>query len=342
MPDNKPPLSDNRRAKVGDFLLTPYERVIIPEVLRPWSISTAVRSPDRLRGFLSVLTQMEGREWNLAAQTSFQIRLIQARLFGDHKNYQFCDGLPLSDIKLINGSADISYRQAKQIFARKNYKAPAMRGRRLFKPLEKLGFASLRKGCIHITATGKMLLAEDKDYGDIFLRAFLKWQLPNPLEPRFSAKQGYNIKPFVGVLRLIAAVNRLCAKASGKQKGISFDEFRIFAMTLIDWRDIQRVAEEIIQFRRDIAMCPVAERDAFVEGAAARLRPNFRFNSRDIYDSARTSLLYFRMTNYIHSRDLGYRIILSPVREIELKSLFARDSAAPIANFADLDCSYAA
>ena len=339
MPDNKPPLSDNRRAKVGDFLLTPYERVIIPEVLRPWSISTAVRSPDRLRGFLSVLTQMEGREWNLAAQTSFQIRLIQARLFGAHQN-QFYRGLSQSDIDLMESVKPISYKRAGQIFASKNYESPPMRGRGSFKPLEKFGFASLRKGCIRITATGKMLLAEDKDYGDIFLRAFLKWQLPNPLEPLFPAKQGYNIKPFVGVLRLIAAVNRLCAKAGEKQKGISFDEFRIFALSLIDWRKINKTAEEIMTFRRQLARVSRAGRPAFVEKAAGQFRPHFNLrHSRDYADNA---VRYFRMTKYVSLRGAEGNIYidLEPARKVELSSLFKRDNAEPISDFRGFGGSY--
>ncbi len=36
--------------------------------LKSWSISTTVRSPDRLCGFLFMLASMEGEEWNNSIQ----------------------------------------------------------------------------------------------------------------------------------------------------------------------------------------------------------------------------------------------------------------------------------
>ncbi|MGI9305752.1 MAG: hypothetical protein ACR2P5_00445 [Gammaproteobacteria bacterium] len=84
-------------------------------MLKPWSISTAVRSPDRLRGFLSVLAQMEGEEWNSKGQESFQIRLIQSRLFGAYQQ-QFYGNLPQNYIDLIESGQNISYQQASDIF----------------------------------------------------------------------------------------------------------------------------------------------------------------------------------------------------------------------------------
>ena len=166
-------------------------------MIKPWSISTTVRTPDRLRGFLSVLAQLEGERWDKSTQQSFQIRLIQARLFGAHNN-QFYSNLPQADISLIESERPISYRKAADIFSRKNYEDPPMRGRQSFKPLQKFGFASVEDGKVRITEMGRILLAETKDYGDIFLHSLLKWQIPNPLEREFPAKQGYNIKPFVG------------------------------------------------------------------------------------------------------------------------------------------------
>ena len=171
--------------------------LIITKMIKPWSISTTVRTPDRLRGFLSVLAQLEGERWDKSTQQSFQIRLIQARLFGAHNN-QFYSNLPQADISLIESERPISYRKAADIFSRKNYEDPPMRGRQSFKPLQKFGFASVEDGKVRITEMGRILLAETKDYGDIFLHSLLKWQIPNPLEREFPAKQGYNIKPFVG------------------------------------------------------------------------------------------------------------------------------------------------
>lgn len=46
---------------------------------KPWSISTTVRNPERLRDFLRVLKTLEGRKFDDGTQKKFQIRLIQER-----------------------------------------------------------------------------------------------------------------------------------------------------------------------------------------------------------------------------------------------------------------------
>jgi len=43
---------------------------------KPWSISTTVRNPDRIRGFLEVLREFEGVEFDEKQQIRFQIKLI--------------------------------------------------------------------------------------------------------------------------------------------------------------------------------------------------------------------------------------------------------------------------
>lgn len=303
-------------------------------MFKPWSISTTVRSPDRLRGFLSVLAGMEGMEWR-SAQSEFQIRLIQSRLYGAH-TAQFYNGLSQQHIDLIENEKEISLAQARAIFCSKNYNDPGMRGRQSFKALGRFGFASASNGNIFITDMGKMLLAETKDYGEIFLRALLKWQLPNNLDRHFQ--KGYNIKPFVGVLRLIAAVNNLSAKQNDKEKGLSFEEFKIFAITLINSQNIDKTAGEIIQFRQDLNRTPVNERHVFIENSAARLRPNFEMANRQDY--ADNAIRYFRMTKYVRLRGWGSYIDLEPARKNELATLFNNDNASAISDFTNLGGSY--
>ena len=48
----------------------------------PWSISTTVRNPERLRSFLQVLKKIEGKIWDNEAQKKYQTLLIQERLYG--------------------------------------------------------------------------------------------------------------------------------------------------------------------------------------------------------------------------------------------------------------------
>lgn len=45
--------------------------------VKPWSISTTVRNPARLRDFLQVLADLAGKPFDASAQREYQIRLIQ-------------------------------------------------------------------------------------------------------------------------------------------------------------------------------------------------------------------------------------------------------------------------
>ena len=306
-------------------------------MLKPWSISTAVRNPERLRGFLQVLADMAGECWR-DCQANFQVRLIQHRLYGA-SSLQFYNGLSQEHVDLIESGRPISLQEAWEIFNSKNYEDPSMRGRQSFKPLQRFGFASIENERIRITGMGEMLLADDWEKNDVFLRAMLKWQLPNPLDRNFREEDGYNIKPFVGVLRLMDEVNRLVKKNKIKAKGLSFSEFKVFALTLINWCEIENVAEEITQFRHDNMALPAAEREALLDSEATRLRPDF--NMRHIRDYADNALRYFRATGYVHLSDWGHRIVPSRYKETELASLFASDRGTPIIDFADLGGSYA-
>lgn len=107
----------------------------------PWSISTTVRNPERLRDFLAVLKLLEGQEFNLENQCKYQILLIKAKLYKP-------TNLPPNFRNLFeNPDPDsISYETARKIFKLKNYEDPAMRGRQSANPLNKFGFAIARAG----------------------------------------------------------------------------------------------------------------------------------------------------------------------------------------------------
>ncbi|MFN3467958.1 MAG: hypothetical protein ACK4WF_09710, partial [Candidatus Brocadiales bacterium] len=48
---------------------------------KPWSISTTVRNPERLRDFLMVLRKLEDEEFNRENQIKYQVLLIQEKLY---------------------------------------------------------------------------------------------------------------------------------------------------------------------------------------------------------------------------------------------------------------------
>ena len=88
---------------------------------KPWSISTTLRNPERLRDFLRVLKQLENHEWNAENQKKYQVLLIKERLYG-YGNNQFYKGLSQNNIDLIdNPKKNISLDKAKEMFESKEY-----------------------------------------------------------------------------------------------------------------------------------------------------------------------------------------------------------------------------
>ena len=204
-----------------------------------------------------------------------------------------------------------------------------MRGRNSFKPLQKIGFANIVSGRVKITETGESLLAEKDDYEEIFLRVLLKWQIPNPLDAvGFPLRHGYNIKPFVGVLRLIEEVNKQCEDKKIKAKGLSRLEFASFALTLVDYKDIGKTAHDIVALRSKTKNIPFAQRDDFFKQQIILLRPNFAL--KNIHDYADNTIRYFRLTKYIRVQEWGGYINLEPLKKKELTFLFQKDNARPL------------
>ena len=303
---------------------------------KPWSITTTLRNPERLRDFLKVLNQLENHEWNIENQKKYQILLIKERLYG-YGNNQFYKGISQDNIDLIdNPQKYISFGKAEEIFEFKEYKDSPMRGRQSINPLKKFGFAIIKDGKIVITDLGKLFLNEKFDIGEIFFKSFLKWQIPNPDSDDYSYKEGYDIKPFIGVLHLIRRVNDKYAAIGKSGKGISRSEFSLLCPTLINYKDIDLYAERIISLRKklegksnqkkiDIFNKYRGEFAAEFLGTSSNKEINKLLNNlKDYGDNA---IRYFRLTRYIYIRGGGYYIDLEPRRSIEIKKLLNLDNA---------------
>ena len=211
---------------------------------KPWSISTTVRNPERLRDFLGVLKILEGEFFNLENQIKYQIILIQNKVYKPtnltKKQKEYFDDI----------EKEMPFSAAKEIFNAKNYNDPPHRGRQSFNPLKKFGFATIIDGKVRITELGNHFLGKDYDMGEIFFRSFLKWQIPNLDSNNFRKKDGFAIKPFIGTLHLINEVNKKWKAVKEEPVGISKEEFSLFVPTLINYMDIIRQAEKVINFRK--------------------------------------------------------------------------------------------
>jgi len=303
---------------------------------KPWSISTTVRNPERLRDFLGVLKILEGEPFNSKNQIKYQILLIKNKFYKpnnltkEQKEY-------FDDIEKV-----MPFSVAKEIFNAQKYKDPAMRGRNSVAPLNKMGLCIAKNSTsgVKITSLGEYFLSDNYDLGKLFFIHFLKWQLPNPDNKKFTEKDGFIIKPFIGTLHLINEVNKKWKALKKEPVGISKEEFSLFVPTLINYLDIIRQAEKVIDFRKQIR-----ERKSDKEKRAFRnrYRKNFAakfLNTSDnkainsllnnLKDYGDNTIRYFRLTRYIHIRGNGYYIDLELRRRIELKKLLETDNAAPI------------
>lgn len=102
-----------------------------------------------------------------------------------------------------------------------------------------LGFVNL-KPTISLTDAGKELVYGSRPQ-EIFLRQLLKFQLPSPYHTETTETAGnFCVRPYLEIIRLIRELEY-----------ITFDEFKIFAIRLTDYRKFEEIKNEIIKFREE-------------------------------------------------------------------------------------------
>ena len=300
-------------------------------MLKAWSITTTVRNPERLRDFLVALKPLENKTWDEASQENYQKLLIKNRLYG-FGNTQFYNGLTASIVKLINDTdSEIDDDTIDEIIKLKNYTDFAMRGRQSINPLTKFGFVIIDSGTVKITELGKKLIASEKDAGDVFLKSFIKWQIPNPASNDFPNEGNYDVVPFVATLKLISEVNRIEAEQGNNAVGISKREFSLFAPSLVKYVDIENYAEQIVKLRALQKGKTKQERkeirDDYRKQFAIKFLGTTNQNAIDkllknLKDYGDNAIRYFRLTKFIRIRGNGFYIDLEPNRHTETEALF--------------------
>lgn len=102
-----------------------------------------------------------------------------------------------------------------------------------------LGFVDLSPH-IELTDAGKALVYGNRPQ-EVFLRQLLKFQFPSPYHIEKSSIEGtFFIKPYLEIMRLIRDLESL-----------SFDELKIFALMLTDYRQYDIVKNAILNFRAE-------------------------------------------------------------------------------------------
>ncbi|QQS60816.1 MAG: AlwI family type II restriction endonuclease [Candidatus Moraniibacteriota bacterium] len=312
-------------------------------MLKAWSITTTVRNPERLRDFLVALKPLENKTWDNANQENYQKLLIKNRLYG-FGNAQFYNGLTADIVKMINDTdSEINDNTVDEIIRLKNYTEFAMRGRQSINPLTKFGFVIIDNGIVKITELGKKLIASEKDAGDVFLKSFIKWQIPNPASNDFPDDGDYDVVPFVATLKLISEVNRIEAGKGNNAVGISKREFSLFVPSLVKYADIEKYAEEIVKLRTLQKGKKKQERKEIRDNYRKQFATNFLGTSKqtaidkllqNLRDYGDNAIRYFRLTKFIRIRGNGFYIDLEPNRRIEIEALFESEFYKP-KHFAD-------
>lgn len=306
--------------------------------MKPWSLSTTVRNPERILPFLHTLKEMEGEDFDENGQVKFQILLIQNRLYKPN-------GLGRRMLSYYETSGDkMTYAQAEEIFehmkSRSNElrKDPGLRGRTSVAPLTKMGLAIASKtsGAVQITDLGRAFLIGEADIGDVYFRFFIKWQIPNPQSKDYANDGSYDIKPFIGVLHLINLVNEKEAALGNKPKGISKKEFALFAPTLVQYNKVNDYAQKIINLRAELKGRKKQEQREIFEKHRKLFASEF-LNTKDqkeiegllsnLKDYGDNAIRYFRLTRFIHIRGGGFYVDLEPRRSVEIKALLEYDNA---------------
>lgn len=102
-----------------------------------------------------------------------------------------------------------------------------------------MGFIDLSPH-ISLTDAGKALVYGNRPQ-EVFLRQLLKFQLPSPYHIENTNNKGtFYIRPYLEILRLVRHLGYL-----------SFDELKIFAMQMTDYRKFDNIKEKILRFRSD-------------------------------------------------------------------------------------------
>lgn len=291
-----------------------------------WSMSTTVRNADRITGFLRTAAELEGEPWDVTSQIKYQILLIRDRQYlSDPDNKQTVSGLSEEQRELLEDKERrMTFGEAEGIFLAKRYEDPAMRGRQSIAPLRKLGLVRT-DGRVRITPLGRMLLDGAVTFGDFMLESMLKYQYPNPQDRGFRT---WNIKPFIGILRLIRRVNELCETRGEKPKGISTTEFGIFALSLRRYDAVDETAERLLEFRHELeSRRSDEERSRFTEDYILDYLAGFNNPVQNVFEYADNMVRYIRQTKYIHIRGKFARtyVDLEPRRRREIDAILAED-----------------
>ncbi len=285
------------------------------------SISTTVRSPYRIPDQLKVIKKyFEGKKWNNDTMPrEFMYRIIQSKAYSPSLKK-----LSQNDQVKYENNEILEYNFAKHVFKKQNFDDDFRRSRSNFDPPRKLGFVNTYNGVLKITSSGEELIKNEENVSEIFLKSLLKWQLPNFTQLKdYKTKDGHNIIPLVGFIKLIKSIN----KKYEKPVGISRTEINIFLPSLININDVDNISEDILNFRNKFKQIKnKKDRSYFIKETYRKFSKKNKFKnpystSKDYGDNLRR---YFYYTDLF--KDNGFYININEYRNSEVSEILSKFS----------------
>lgn len=204
-----------------------------------------------------------------------------------------------------------------------------------------LGFINLMPK-IELTEAGNAFIYGKRPQ-EIFLRQLLKFQLPSPYHEEDKDIVGtFCVRPYLEILRLIREL-----------KYITFDEFKIFAVQMTNYRKFNTIKQFILSFRRskgdfkgkykrfvnetwekeirDIYRDKIAAgRTKTRETNDASLKKFIRTKKSNMRDYADACFRYLRYTGLISISHRDRSISLFPDKIVEVDFILSRVSREPV------------
>lgn len=257
---------------------------------RAWFFPTSPRSPYKLQGELTLLKQLEGREWNEETQIEFA-HLLQS--------YPDFDGnISASD--------------------------PAFSGRdRATRAPRLLGFVHLPNrgagGVLRFTDVGNAFIhASDEEQILIFQRQLSKVQFTSPLH-KSGGFEDMTVRPLLVMIKLLLELETM-----------SKEEVALFAITLVDHQDFQSRLRAIKEYRNALSGMTTRDRKIYrknfaldwvaeiyaedIEAGNTRLREGgndfLKTKYRTLRDYADSTIRYLRATGLFTVSPHGQRLTL--------------------------------
>lgn len=304
--------------------------------MKAWSISTTIRNPERIPDFVRVAGKIAGRSWDARTQEDFYAWAIALRVVTPETN-----NLSVSSLRILESDQEeIPFDKARIIFDEKRYEDPPMRGRQQMAPLSANGLVSTDGGTVKITKLGQLIIDEKVTFSELMLNFALKFQVPQPQHKKYTIASGYCIRPFAGTLALIQKVNDQWEKESNKPVGLKWEEFCIFAPTLIDFNRIDSQARLIVDIRNMVSKGKnQAEKDSIWKSQVTKylatvLDTNEKLNYETLTDTLRdygdNTYRYFSQSQFLKLRGGGNYVDISEISAAQVSMLIEDSEFEPV------------